>query len=122
MIRLFFALGSVLAGLAVAVGAWSAHSSALNEIQALWLEKAVRYQIIHALALLATSLLMASHATPSKTAVAAGVSFLGGCLCFCGSLYVMAFSSIDAGLVTPAGGMLFLLGWACLACCAPKSR
>ncbi len=122
MARLFFLLGSLLAGISVAVGSWGAHSGLFNEMQSLWIEKGVRYQMFHSLALLCTSLLIASQKQPAKPAVLGGFCFLGGIVFFSGSLYLMAFSSVDAGYITPAGGILFLAGWLCLAACTPGRK
>ncbi len=122
MARFFFLLGAVFAGLAVAMGAWGAHSEMFNEVQTLWIDKAVRYQMFHSLALLCTALLIASHRRTPLLAVIAGGCFLGGILLFCGSLYWMAVSSIDLGLITPAGGILFMVGWLFLALSAPGKK
>ena len=119
MARLFFLLGAVFGGLAVAMGAWGAHSEMFNEVETLWIDKAVRYQMFHSLALLCTSLLIASHRRTPVLAVTAGGCFLGGIVLFCGSLYCMAVSSTDLGLITPAGGILFMVGWGFLAFSAP---
>ncbi len=122
MARLFFFLGSVFAGLAVVMGAWGAHSDMFGEVQMLWIDKGVRYQMFHGLALLCTSLLIGSHKRLPWLAVVAGGCFIGGIVLFCGSLFYMAVSSTDLGLVTPAGGILFLLGWLCLALSAPGRK
>ncbi len=122
MARLFFLLGSLLAGISVAMGSWGAHSGVFDEVQSLWIDKGVRYQMFHSLALLCASLLITSRKHPTKPAVLAGFCFLGGIVFFSGSLYLMAFSSLDAGYVTPAGGILFLAGWLCLAACTPDRK
>ena len=122
MIRLFFLLGSLSAALSVVMGSWGAHSEVFDEVQSLWIDKGVRYQMFHSLALLCTSLLLASHKKVAKMAVAAGFCFIGGITLFSGSLYFMAISSVDAGYITPAGGILFLLGWIFLACSAPAKK
>lgn len=122
MARLYFFLGSLFAGLAVVMGAWGAHSSYFGEAQTLWIDKGVRYQMFHALALLCTALLIGSSRKTPKLAVAGGMCFIGGIVLFSGSLYSMALTTIDFGLVTPTGGILFLVGWACLALCAPGGR
>ena len=119
MARLFFFLGSLLAGLSVLMGAWSAHSGTFNEMQMVWMEKGVRYQMFHSLAILCTGLLLALQKRVQILAVAAGIFFLGGIVLFSGSLYWMSLTSVDVGLITPAGGILFLMGWICLALSAP---
>ncbi len=115
MTQLFFRAGALLAALAVAMGAYTAHGGSFDEISSLWLEKAARYQMYHALALILTAL-VCSRTEPAPTAaILAGWCFIGGIALFSGSLYVMAFSPVSAGLITPLGGLLFLAGWLLLA-------
>ncbi len=115
MTQLFFRTGALLAALSVAMGAYAAHGGSFDEIRSLWLEKAVRYQMYHALALILTALVCGRTEPASGAAVLAGWCFIGGIALFSGSLYVMAFSSVSAGLITPLGGLLFLAGWLLLA-------
>lgn len=122
MARMFFFLGSLLAGMSVLMGAWAAHADTFNEMQKVWMEKGVRYQMFHSLALLCTGLLLASQKKMQVIALVAGIFFLGGIVLFSGSLYVMSFTSINAGLITPAGGVLFVIGWGCLALSVPQNR
>lgn len=122
MARFFFLFGTLSAGFAVAMGAWAAHGDVLNEVQSVWVEKGVRYQMYHSLALLITALLLAFKRKNSIPAIVAGACFQGGILLFSGSLYAMALSPVKAGYITPAGGILFLLGWLSLACCAPGRK
>ncbi len=122
MARLFFLTGSLLAGLSVVMGAYGAHSSVFDEVQTLWIDKGVRYQMFHSLALLITSFVISSHKKKVKMAILAGWCFLGGTILFCGSLYFMAISSSDAGYITPVGGVVFVLGWIFLAMCAPAKK
>ena len=97
------------------MGAYAAHGGSFDEIRSLWLEKAARYQMYHALALILTAL-VCSRTKPAPTAaILAGWCFIGGIALFSGSLYVMAFSPVSAGLITPLGGLLFLAGWLLLA-------
>jgi uncharacterized membrane protein YgdD (TMEM256/DUF423 family) len=109
--------GSVLGFLAVALGAFGAHGlreklSAM-ETSASY-QTAVQYHMYHALALLAVGLLPSGRA-----ATVAGWSFLVGVLLFSGSLYALALSGVKAlGMITPLGGVAFLVGWAALAVAA----
>lgn len=119
MAYLFFMLGSLLAGLAVAIGAYGAHTSILDEVQLLWVEKGARYQIYHALALLVTGLALANKRKFNTLLNAAGFCFIGGIALFSGSLYLMTATTFDAGYITPAGGLLFLAGWILLAIGGP---
>ncbi len=122
MARLFFSAGSILAALAVVMGAVGAHSQAFDEVQTVWIDKGVRYQMFHSLALLCTALVLAFQNTTSTLAVLAGLCFLAGIALFSGSLYIMAFTSVDAGYITPAGGFLFMAGWLCLAVSGPGGK
>ena len=105
------AVGAVLAGLAVALGAFGTHSLAavLSEQRLGTFETAVRYQMFHALGLLAVSAL-------GPRACRAAPWLLAGSLIFSGSLFLLVAS--DAGwwgAVAPVGGVLQIGGWAYLA-------
>jgi uncharacterized membrane protein YgdD (TMEM256/DUF423 family) len=83
-------------------------------------ETGVRYQMYHALALLAVAWGVERWA--SGAAVAAGWAFVAGIVVFSGSLYVLALSGVRwLGAVTPIGGVAFLAGWALLAWAAWRS-
>ena len=76
-------------------------------------EVAVRYQMYHALALLAVGLLAARFATPSISW--AGWLMTAGIIIFSGTLYALSLSGQRWwGAVTPIGGLALLAGWACL--------
>jgi len=112
MQRFFFTTGALLAGLAVTMGAATGHeSTTFSEIVRVWLEKAVRYQFLHGLALIAIAIALGVWREPRRLLVAAGWCFITGTLCFSGSLYFMAFTGISAGYLTPLGGACFLAGW-----------
>jgi uncharacterized membrane protein YgdD (TMEM256/DUF423 family) len=115
MVRLFFALGSASALLGVAAGAFGAHGLRARlsaEMLAVW-ETAARYQLFHALALLATA--WALSRWPGRPAIAAGWLFVVGTLLFSGSLYALSVSGQRwLGAITPLGGVAFLAGWGCL--------
>jgi uncharacterized membrane protein YgdD (TMEM256/DUF423 family) len=110
--------------LAVALGAFGAHALKphLSAEQMQWFETASRYHFYHALALLfAARMVKKQKRWPEYSCVA----FLLGIILFSGSLYVMAVSGMKSlGIITPAGGLCFLAGWALLAAHAlsPKSR
>jgi uncharacterized membrane protein YgdD (TMEM256/DUF423 family) len=73
-------------------------------------ETGARYQMYHALALLAVA--WASTRWPGVPMQLAGWCFATGTVLFSGSLYVLSLSGIRAlGAVTPFGGVLFLIGW-----------
>ncbi len=122
MAYFFFFVGAFLAGLAVAIGAYSTHSSTFDEVQLLWLEKGARYQMYHAIGLLLTGLALAHRRKFQALTSAAGVCFIGGIVCFSGSLYAMTFTPFEAGLITPLGGLLFMVGWVLLALGGPGGK
>jgi uncharacterized membrane protein YgdD (TMEM256/DUF423 family) len=120
--RLFFFLGSASAGIAVALGAFGAHALKARltaEMLAVY-ETGVRYQMLHALALLAVA--WASTRWPTSVAVTAGGwLFVAGTVLFSGSLYALSLSGVRGlGAVTPIGGVAWLIGWACLAWAAGR--
>lgn len=80
------------------------------------LQTGVLYQLLHALALLGCGIL-AQHWRTSLLS-AAGSLFLLGILLFSGSLYLMTLAGLKLGIVTPIGGLCFMLGWLCLAIAA----
>jgi len=105
-----------MAGLGVAAGAFGAHALRQRlptELLGVF-ETGVRYQMYHALGLLAVAL--ASDRWPSVDLNLAGWLFLVGILLFSGSLYALCLSGLRTlGAITPVGGLCFLLAWAKLA-------
>jgi uncharacterized membrane protein YgdD (TMEM256/DUF423 family) len=116
MDRLFFILGSISGGLAVALGAFGAHGlrdRLAPDLQATF-ETGVRYEMYHALALLAVAWAVARW-TNSAFPAAAGWFFVAGTLLFSGSLYLLAVTGTRwLGAITPLGGVAFIAGWLCL--------
>ncbi len=116
--RTFAILGAVNGFLAVAAGAFGAHGlreRLTPERLETW-ELAARYQMYHALALLAVALLAARGGRP---ATASGWCFLAGIVVFSGSLYLLAVTGTRwLGAITPLGGLALLAGWALLAVAA----
>lgn len=113
--RLFFALGSALAGLAVLFGAFGAHAlrASLSAEDLATFEIGVRYQMYHALALIVVS--WAIGRWDSGALTAAGWLFLVGIIVFSGSLYALVLSGQRwLGAVTPIGGVALIAGWALL--------
>lgn len=115
------AIASILAGLAVAAGAFGAHAlkDKLTERAIEIFETAARYQMYHALALLFVALLLTRVETPPAFLNAAGFAFIAGIAIFSGSLYALSLSGIKwLGAITPIGGVAFMIGWGCLAVAA----
>jgi uncharacterized membrane protein YgdD (TMEM256/DUF423 family) len=121
--RIFFGLGALSAGLAVALGAFAAHGLRSRiSVEALQtFETGARYHVYHALALLAVA--WAAARWPGTAVNAAGWLFVVGTVLFSGSLYVLAVTGVRAlGAITPFGGLAFILGWLALAWVAWTAR
>ena len=121
MDRIFFALGALSGLIGVAAGAFGAHGleARLSPERLETWEIAARYQLFHAVALLAVA--WAVTRWPGTTTTLAGWLFVAGTVVFSGSLYVLAFTGIRwLGAITPIGGVAFLAGWACLIWAALK--
>src|SRR5467141_1500036 len=108
---LLFRIAAALCFLAVALGAFGAHSlrSTLEAHSMLdvW-NKAVLYHFIHAIALF----VLALYGTANR---GAWWLLFAGILIFSGSLYLMALANVRwLGAITPIGGLCFLMGWAWL--------
>ena len=116
MERIFFSLGALLAGIAVGLGAFGAHalSGTLGPEDLVTFETGVRYQMYHALALLAVA--WAVGRWESVQLEWAGWLFLFGILVFSGNLYILVLTGQRwLGAVTPLGGLAFIAGWLLLA-------
>ncbi|MDA0374506.1 MAG: DUF423 domain-containing protein [Planctomycetota bacterium] len=111
-----FQSGALVAGLAVALGAFGAHGleALLDERgTADTFEIAVRYQFFHALALLACAW---RASLGERGAEKAAQAFLAGTAVFSGTLYFLAVTGPRwLGAVTPIGGVLLIAGWILLA-------
>ncbi|MBW4488983.1 MAG: DUF423 domain-containing protein [Trichocoleus desertorum ATA4-8-CV12] len=121
MVRIFLAIAAILAGLAVAAGAFASHAlrDKLSDRALEIFETASRYQMYHALALLLVAVLLAQVAIPSTLLHIAGYAFLTGIVLFSGSLYALSLSGVKwLGAITPLGGVAFLIGWGCVAAAA----
>ena len=115
MVRLFFGIGAAFGLLGVAAGAFAAHGlrDRLEPRMLEVFETAARYQLIHALALIAVA--WAATRWPGAAVTAAGASFIAGILIFSGSLYVLSLTGLRwLGAITPVGGLALIAGWACL--------
>lgn len=131
----WIACGALLGALSVAAGAFGAHaigdrirkdtsltdqqrSAAQRNLDIF--EKAAKYQMYHALAIVLTGLL-ATRSTSTWFTVAE-ICFLLGVVVFCGCLYAMALGGPRIlGAIVPIGGVAFILGWVGLAIAALKA-
>lgn len=110
--RTWMTLAAISGFIAVAVGAFAAHGIADPQAKE-WLRTGASYQFMHTMATLACATLMNIGARGARNAPA---FFLSGIVLFSGSLYAMALGAPRMlGMVTPIGGVLFLIGWAILA-------
>src|SRR5512135_2711003 len=109
MRKYIFPAGAFSAAIAVALGAFGAHSlrnSLPPELLAVF-ETAVRYQLFHALGMMLAGILvfLPIPARPGYV-IAAGWTFLVGTVLFSGSLYALTLTGIRwLGFVTPFGGL-----------------
>lgn len=113
--------GSVCACLAVILGAFGAHAlkAVLEPDQLMIFEAGVRYQFYHSFALILTGIIYSSF--PFRQIRSAHLFFLLGIILFSGSLYAMTLLKANGqvglggiGIITPIGGLLFILGWVML--------
>jgi len=112
---LFLRLAAASGFIVVGLGAFGAHGlrNLLDAVRLGTWETAVQYQMLHVTALLAVGLL--SLRGKSGLLRWSGWSFVLGTLLFSGSLYVLALTGVSwLGMITPLGGVCFLLGWGLL--------
>ena len=123
MQRIFFSLGAGFALLSVAIGAFAAHAlktKLSTEMLAIF-EIGARYQTYHALGLIAIA--WAFSQWNSQLVLAAGWLFVAGIAIFSGSLYALSLTGIrQLGMITPIGGLAFIIGWFLLVLAALRSQ
>ncbi|EJN27121.1 putative small membrane protein [Pseudomonas sp. GM79] len=115
MLRGFLMLAAFFGFTGVALGAFAAHGlkSRLSAEYLAIFHTGVTYQLVHTLALLGVALVATQ--IPGRLITWAGASFAIGILLFSGSLYLLTMTGISKlGIVTPFGGLAFLVGWVCL--------
>ena len=110
----FMRWGALFGFLGVMLGAFGAHSLRAVILPDLLhaFETGVRYQLIHALALMLCSLL---SGTGRVYVQRAGYAFIAGIILFSGSLYLLALTGNPLfGPITPVGGIVLMIGWVLL--------
>ncbi|SEE99182.1 MULTISPECIES: DUF423 domain-containing protein [Pseudomonas] len=115
MLRGFLMLAAFFGFTGVALGAFAAHGlkNRLTPEYLAIFHTGVTYQLVHTLALLGVALLATQ--IPGRLITWAGASFAIGILLFSGSLYVLTLTGVSKlGIITPFGGLAFLVGWLCL--------
>ena len=129
MHKKYLFIGSILAGLAIILGAFGAH--ALKKMvpaeTVASFQTGVQYQMYHAFALIIAAIL--SNNIKSKFIHWAAKSFIAGILLFSGSLYVLTFLKATEsvgltgiGMITPVGGLFFIAGWILLSIAVMKKN
>ena len=108
-------VAGVVAGLAVAAGAFGAHAlrDRIDPASLAIFETAARYHLVHAFA----AVFAADRATrdSSRGSRRAAWVFLAGVALFSGSLYALALGGPRLlGAITPLGGLAFMAGWVML--------
>lgn len=132
----FLRLGTILAGISVACGAFAAHfldkqfaeqyegfyrvvAGVNTPLAVKYLgdfKTGAEYQMTHSLALIAVGLLMLHRLRagdgPCRILTAAGWCFAAGIVLFSGMLYVLTLLNMrPLGAVVPIGGVLMIAGW-----------
>ena len=125
MQKIFFITASILGGFAVALGAYGAHGGAETIAQndaIVTFGKAMRYHTHHALVMFAVVWALSEWKDQTKLLTISGLLFLAGILLFSGSLYIISFTGIYMGYITPFGGVAFVGGWFTLAFASYKAK
>jgi uncharacterized membrane protein YgdD (TMEM256/DUF423 family) len=116
MSNLFIGLGALSAFISVAAGAFGAHAlkQVLDADMLAVYHTAVDYQFFHSIGLLAVGIL---HKTAARNChLLAAWSMLAGIVIFSGSLYALSLTGMKwLGMITPIGGVGFLVAWLALA-------
>lgn len=123
MNNIFLLLASLSGMTAVAAGAFAAHGLknvlSINSLEIFHL--AVEYQFYHTFALAIVGILCIR--SEAKLLKYAGIGFILGIVLFCGSLYWYAITASKLlVMVTPIGGIFFLLAWVLLAISVLKDK
>ncbi len=108
--RLWLFLAALNGLVAVSADAYGWHLLVAEDPLREMFNMAVRYQMWHALALLAVAWLFERAPTPARIA---GWSFTAGIVLFCGVLYALALTgAVPVTGAAPIGGGLLMAGWA----------
>lgn len=123
MARLFLLLAAFSGFTSVALGAFAAHGlrQQLSPEYLAVFQTGVQYQQLHTLTLLVVALLLQRQ--PDRLLTLSGGFFVAGMLLFSGSLYALTLTGIGKlGIITPLGGVAFMLGWLLLGVAATRQR
>ena len=123
MDRKILILGLTFAALSVLLGAFGAHAlkSMVSGEKLQIFETGVRYQFMHAMALITLAIYCNQRNLSVKEQKSIGWAahfFIAGTLLFSGSLYILTLIATSnhplirfIGPITPIGGLCFMLGW-----------
>jgi uncharacterized membrane protein YgdD (TMEM256/DUF423 family) len=123
MHRKILVLGLIFAALSVLLGAFGAHAlkSMVSGEKLQIFETGVRYQFMHAMALITLAIYCNQRnlsVKEQKRIALAAHFFIAGTLLFSGSLYILTLIATTdhplipfIGPITPLGGLNFMLGW-----------
>ncbi|WP_019615069.1 DUF423 domain-containing protein [Psychromonas ossibalaenae] len=109
---MFIIIASLFGASGVACGAYASHGLGTwaTPAQVEYFQLAVTYQLLHAIALLAVSVL--SVFISSRLLIASKIAFVTGICFFSGSLYLYVLSGTKIlGAITPIGGLMLIAGW-----------
>ena len=129
MHRFLYRIAAFFAGLSVVIGALGAHflKSILSAESVNSIHTAVNYQMMHSLAIIAVGLLYSHYRF--RRIMLAGYFFIIGIILFSGSIYVLSLlkylgfdHNVLVGLLTPLGGLSFIVGWFLLLVSVPIQR
>ncbi len=111
--KLFLLLGSANAMLAVMLGAFGAHAlkARLDENMLKIFHTGVEYHFYHALGLILIGII-AINIPVNIWIKNSGWMMFAGIILFSGSLYFLSILNVRwLGMITPLGGLLFILAW-----------
>jgi uncharacterized membrane protein YgdD (TMEM256/DUF423 family) len=123
MYRKILIFGLAFAALSVLLGAFGAHAlkSMVSGEKLQIFETGVRYQFMHAMALITLAIYCNQRhlsVKEQKRIAWAAHFFIAGTLLFSGSLYILTLIATTdhplipfIGPITPIGGLCFMLGW-----------
>ena len=112
MTKTLFLSGLFFCGFSVLMGAFGAHvlKDKLSEYSMSIYDKAVFYQVFHAIGILVVSILGQLFNTQDFNT--SGWFFIIGILLFSGSLFILSLTGMKwLGAITPIGGVMFIAGW-----------
>ncbi len=113
MAKFYLLLGSINALLVVLIGAFGAHGlkARLTVENMAIFQTGVQYHFYHAVGLILVGLI-AWHIPTSPYLRWSAWLMITGIILFSGSLYVLSITNIRwLGMITPVGGMAFIIAW-----------